>query len=779
MVKRWINGKVKFMILFFVCGISTYSNSLTDEQKKSIHEEVIKYLESNKIKLGKGEGLAIGEKSFAEDDGDMVIGKSARSRGNGLSYSIAIGYNAFTLGSETKKGIGGQATAIGAYTFASSYALALGDGSNAYGDSSVALGGANISGQDSYGIGGRNHNSGDFSTSIGYNSMTTTDHSIVMGDDTVSHYGKDLKDGFVDDKTYKKEYQEMFNKIMAEEGEKIKKKYKDAGYTDEQIEKMYIGIEVGQLATRELSKKYTKYNENGSGSGYFKKDKRAGANVVIGSNSKAFGSFNTVLGAFSEVYGEYNIALGVASKIENSSYSMAIGDFSKVVNSSKGVALGYGASVTKEGAIALGENSVADKDKGQLGYGVTKEITSIDEILKMTDKKEEYEKNKKIIANKKDEYNAMITKYENTSTKDEKAKIEKEKKEWLDNNKDFIPAVKANRDIISIWKSTAGALSIGQTGYTRQLTNLAAGTNDTDAVNVAQLKQMKSYVDREVSTKVGKSAYEIWKESDVKNKDKSVQDFLASLKGEKGAKGDGESAYQSWLKQKGNEGKSESEFVKSLKGEKGDSAYMTWKNLDENKNKKQKELTEEKFINSLKGKDGKDGKSAFEVWKDKNKKPDATEDEFFKAITKGASLSSKEKEQMNKRIDDANEKSDLALGGVSNAIAMANLPQVMGNRKFNLSASYGYYGKSHSLAIGFSGVNSKGNFIYKLSGAVNNQGNLGLGAGFGIMLGEINTSTDENIKKELKVLKEERKQDKKVIENLRKQVDELYKMLKR
>ena len=279
-----------------------------------------------------------------------------------------------------------------------------------------------------------------------------------------------------------------------------------------------------------------------------------------------------------------------------------------------GTEIGNKAEVNSESGIALGENSVADKDKGQLGYGVTKEITSIDEILKMTDKKEEYEKNKKIIANKKDEYNAIITKYENASTKDEKAKIEKEKKEWLDNNKDFIPAVKANRDIISIWKSTAGALSIGKTGYTRQLTNLAAGTNDTDAVNVAQLKQMKSYVDREVSTKVGKSAYEVWQEEQKKKvitkpDELAFEKFIEAIKGEKG---DGESAYQSWLKQKDNENKSESDFIASLKGEKRNN--------------------------------GKDGKSAFEVWKDKNKKPNATEDEFFKDITKGASLSSKKNE---------------------------------------------------------------------------------------------------------------------------------------
>lgn len=38
------------------------------------------------------------------------------------------------------------------------------------------------------------------------------------------------------------------------------------------------------------------------------------------------------------------------------------------------------------------------------------------------------------------------------------------------------------------WTSTAGAVSIGADNYTRQITGVAAGTQDTDAVNVAQLK---------------------------------------------------------------------------------------------------------------------------------------------------------------------------------------------------------------------------------------------------------------------------------------------------
>src|SRR5699024_9755157 len=38
------------------------------------------------------------------------------------------------------------------------------------------------------------------------------------------------------------------------------------------------------------------------------------------------------------------------------------------------------------------------------------------------------------------------------------------------------------------WKSTLGAVSVGKTGNTRQITNVAAGTALTDAVNVAQLQ---------------------------------------------------------------------------------------------------------------------------------------------------------------------------------------------------------------------------------------------------------------------------------------------------
>ena len=55
---------------------------------------------------------------------------------------------------------------------------------------------------------------------------------------------------------------------------------------------------------------------------------------------------------------------------------------------------------------------------------------------------------------------------------------------------------------LSTWTSTKGAVSVGDTAndITRQITNVAAGSEDTDAVNVAQLKQVASQAERAKTT---------------------------------------------------------------------------------------------------------------------------------------------------------------------------------------------------------------------------------------------------------------------------------------
>lgn len=133
----------------------------------------------------------------------------------------------------------------------------------------------------------------------------------------------------------------------------------------------------------------------------------------------------------------------------------------------------------------------------------------------------------------------------------------------------------------------------------------------------------------------GKSAYQLWLDEGNKG---TEQDFLSSLKGEKGDDGatgetgktgqPGLSAYQLAV-QSGFKG-SETEWLdflrKGPKGEKGDSAYQEWLNAGH-------KGSETDFINSLvgpKGSTGADGKSAYDLWKSNGNVGD--EQAFLKSL---------------------------------------------------------------------------------------------------------------------------------------------------
>ncbi len=203
---------------------------------------------------------------------------------------------------------------------------------------------------------------------------------------------------------------------------------------------------------------------------------------------------------------------------------------------------------------------------------------------------------------------------------------------------------KASEETGSTWKSTWAAVSVGDGTNTRQITGVAAGFADTDAVNVAQLKSVLdmpikiysggsqatgSYVEGGTTYEMklsnlkfdfgdGIKAEEVETDGDKKIFVRLDKDYISkddSLRGPKGENGkDGKSAYDIWKdSDTKNKDKTEKDFLDSLKGEPGTngingqdgkSAYDIWKNSDtKNANK-----TEKDFLDSLKGKDGKDGK---------------------------------------------------------------------------------------------------------------------------------------------------------------------------
>lgn len=87
-------------------------------------------------------------------------------------------------------------------------------------------------------------------------------------------------------------------------------------------------------------------------------------------------------------------------------------------------------------------------------------------------------------------------------------------------------AVTAKDSLLSTYKSTYGAVSVGDNGKTRQIINVAAGTEDTDAVNVAQLKTVATKVS-ENSDKIAENTTKIDNlNTRVDNIDNSIKNIV-------------------------------------------------------------------------------------------------------------------------------------------------------------------------------------------------------------------------------------------------------------
>ena len=152
---------------------------------------------------------------------------------------------------------------------------------------------------------------------------------------------------------------------------------------------------------------------------------------LIKKDGKAYGA--AVFGHRSSAFGLGALASGL--------YSTAIGEDSTALGhdartyADRATGVGAYAAAKEEGSVALGFLSVADRKAGSIGY-VPGETIADDATL--------------------------ATFIQNESSSEE------------------------------VWKANRAAVSIGDTmtKHTRQIINVAAGTNDTDAVNVAQLKTL-------------------------------------------------------------------------------------------------------------------------------------------------------------------------------------------------------------------------------------------------------------------------------------------------
>ena len=167
--------------------------------------------------------------------------------------------------------------------------------------------------------------------------------------------------------------------------------------------------------------------------------------VAIGKEARSDKAGAISMGYKAQAMGENTLALGREAQARGENGSISIGVEAITGEGSHGsVAIGTSAKTEAADSVALGSYTLGNRNKGALGYDPSEEF---------------------------------VVKGANGTLQISTAK----------------QGTTGNTEA-STWQSTRGAVSIGnsETGDTRQLIGLAAGSEDTDGVNVAQLKSLET-----------------------------------------------------------------------------------------------------------------------------------------------------------------------------------------------------------------------------------------------------------------------------------------------
>ena len=255
------------------------------------------------------------------------------------------------------------------------------------------------------------------------------------------------------------------------------------------------------------------------------RDKSASIGSFAGANSDD-GSTNLGFNAYGS--GINSIALG-RSVVLYRYNDQSIGIGYKARASLNGVSIGQLSKAGKPNSVALGSESLTNRDEGVVGYdplhiAVVKDLEKGDLQLptalqeQITSKEAEYNtlqgEYETIIGDiytlsgKRAELIAKLTQGDVIDQAElEAIKTQIEEKYGLLKKKDaelVNKKVEINQ-IAGTWRSGQGAISIGNSekGHTRQLIGLAAGSEDTDGINVAQLKSLDLAVHRALDRTIG------------------------------------------------------------------------------------------------------------------------------------------------------------------------------------------------------------------------------------------------------------------------------------
>ena len=234
--------------------------------------------------------------------------------------------------------------------------------------------------------------------------------------------------------------------------------------------------------------------------------------TVIGMNSKATGIDSVAIGLMSEVQNGGGVAIGrnavnaIDPNDENGSKSgVSIGNFSKAYGQS--IAIGAGAYALGSYSIAFGEGAkVKEGAEGSIVFGHESTISAnaVNSVINGSWSSIGEKAERSTLIGAKSSigeyafgstavgYGTKVSVHDGVALGSYSIASTAEGKAGYD-----ALTGELSTDESKTWKATSAAVSVGgrvtmDSGYmdvTRQITNVAAGTQDTDAVNVAQLKR--------------------------------------------------------------------------------------------------------------------------------------------------------------------------------------------------------------------------------------------------------------------------------------------------
>lgn len=249
-------------------------------------------------------------------------------------------------------------------------------------------------------------------------------------------------------------------------------------------------------------------NTQATAQGSFSKA-RGVQSVSVGYASKAVGNYAVAQGAYAEGNGIFGTAVGYGAEA-NGVRSSAIG-VEAVSNGERSIALGNRAKAETDQSVALGYNALSDRNADVIGYdpSETAVVKGADDALQLgaelqvqfDAKDAEHKALKKEAEAIQTERNTLLEKQKELTAENNTAELETVNAQLAENKTKLDAKIKEVSDkemeinkLVGTWKARKGAVSVGNSarGETRQIINVAAGTKDTDAVNVAQLKAVSN-----------------------------------------------------------------------------------------------------------------------------------------------------------------------------------------------------------------------------------------------------------------------------------------------